>query len=285
VWWAWWIWGELRQAREWLEAALEHAGDERRLLVAQARLGAAGLAWAQGDYDVAERWALQAAEAFAVLGEDVLEGSARNTLALVAHGRERHAEAERLLEAALEAYRRPEVDPAAAARNIAVSIDNLGSSAFETGDLERAERHFREALALNHARGDVEGVAMNELHLAMCRSTGGDPDAARSLLVRALRTYRDLGFLQYAAECLESALLVSDAAGDHAATARLLGASDAMRGRAGSPPVPFLRRLRERQADRSRGAIGDTAFGVAFAEGRSMPPDEAMRWTIDLLES
>jgi non-specific serine/threonine protein kinase len=217
------------------------------------------------------------------MGDSLSEGSALNTLGLIAHGRGDYDGAERVLEEAIVAYRRADVDPVAASRGIAVSIDNLGSAAFEQGDLDRAEARFREALQLNQERGDLEGIAMNQLHIATTRSFAGDPDEGRRLLPAAIRMYADVRFPQYLAECLESACLVSAASNNPAAVARLLGASAAMRAQAGSPPVPFLARLRADQAEKARRALGEEAFQTAYDEGESMPTDAAVRWTLELL--
>jgi hypothetical protein len=77
---------------------------------------------------------------------------------------------------------------------------------------------------------------------------------------------------------------VAAAAANPAAVARLLGASAAMRAQAGSPPVPFLARLRADQAERAREALGAAAYQGAFDDGAAMPTDAAVRWTLELLE-
>lgn len=278
LWWSWWIRGELSEGRQWLAAALAQPRPADTNLRASAHLGLAGLSWAQGDLDTAEEHATAARQLFAEVGNGLQEGSALNTLGLVADGRHQFREARALFEAALAKFReQPDSETVRVARNTAVTIDNLGSVSHELGEDETALAQYREALALNRARDDAEGVAMNELHIAIIEAEAGHLAEARSLLASSLAVYRNVGFHQYAAECLEAASIVANGTGSPDVAAFLLGASSGLRDESGLPPVPILARIRERETALAREALGDERFERLSDRARQLPPDTALQ--------
>ena len=284
MWWFWWIRGELTEGRGWLDRAVRSAVGSDLSLRARAQLGAAGLAWAQADYDVATEHAEAALVLFRELGSHVQAGSALNTLGLIAHGRHDNLASRDLFEAAIGEYRAPGVDPVSAARNIAVAIDNLGSVAHEMGDDELAWTRYEEARVINVDRGDEEGVAMADLHLGLLAAEAERIGEARKLLRSALEVYRSLGFIHYAAECLEAASSVANGIDEGREAAVLLGAARRMREEAGSPAVPFMAQLRDRETASARARLGDAGAEEAFAEGERLGADAAMARALAFLE-
>jgi predicted ATPase/DNA-binding SARP family transcriptional activator len=284
LWWFWWIVGELNEGRSWLGTALGHAPTSDPSLRARGHLGLGGLSWAHGDYVAAEEHARAAQVLFAELGDSHMEGSALNTLGLIANGRGDLHRAKALLEAGLRKFREEgETDPRRLSRNIAVTIDNLGSVAFDLGEREAALVQYREALELNRARDDLEGVAMNELHIAIVEAEGGRIDVARPLLASALAVYRTVGFHQYAAECLEGSSIVANGSGQHGEAAFLLAAAARLREETGAPPVPFMARVRERERAAAEAALGEESF-AAFTEAAGRTPnDAALQRALDYL--
>jgi hypothetical protein len=59
--------------------------------------------------------------------------------------------------------------------------------------------------------------------------------------------------------------------------ARLFGAAAALRERAGVPVAPARREEYERQVATARAMLDTAAFAAAWAEGRAMPPEQAIR--------
>jgi len=285
VWRAWWFLGEVAEGRTWLELAIEHGSDAAPQALAPALLGAAGLAWAQGDLDASERHASAARMLFAALGMPGFEGSALNTLGLVASGRNDIPRARALFEAAVETMRRDPSDPARVARNVAVSIDNLGSAAKDVGDHAAAAAHYAEARALYEGIGDQEGVAMADFHLGMISAETGAMDDARRRIASALAVYRRIEFLHYAAESIEAAALVASGLHAHAEAAYLIGAANRMREQIGNPPVPILERLRDRVIAASRAELGSNATGRLIGEGQRTSSDAAIARAIAFLET
>ena len=276
MWWFWWIRGELTEGRAWLAESLAGAVSSDGNMRGRALLGAAGLAWAQGDLEAGERDADAARVVFEASGNRLHEGSALNTLGLIADGRGEIERSRQLFQAALDRFRAADVDPQMRDRNVATAIDNLGSASHALGEDTAAARYYEEALAINLAAGDSQGVAMNELHLATMAAESGRLDDARALLQRALPVYRAAGFVQYAAECLETVAMVANAAGDAGDAAFLLGASRRMRGDAGNAAVPYFERLRTDETAAARLVLGEAAANEVMDAGAAVPSDMAI---------
>jgi predicted ATPase/DNA-binding SARP family transcriptional activator len=267
VWWYWWIRGDLSEGREALERALAGAQASDSTLRARGLLGLAGLRWALGDIAAAEPAAEEARQMFESLGNSLQTGNALNTLGLLAYGRHDNLRARECFEAAIERFNAADVDPAVRERNRGVTIDNLGSVAHELGDAATAMARYREARAINDARHDEEGVAMNDLHMAVVLGEAGEWREARRLLCGALTVYRRVEFLHYVAECLEATAMVANGARAPREAAFALGAAYRVREQLGNQPVPFMLRLRERETASARAALGNEEFDRAFAEG------------------
>jgi tetratricopeptide (TPR) repeat protein len=282
LWWFWWIRGEVSEGRSWLTIGLEHATTADASLRAHAHLGLGGLSWAQADLDAAEEHAAAAQVLFAEIGNAVQEGSAFNTLGLIAEGRQDFLRARTLFESALARYRTAQdAEPARITRSIAVAVDNLGTVSLELGQRGEALALYREALEINRSRGDDEGIAMNELHIAMVEAEAGRLDtarldAARVLLSRALAVYQRLGFHQYAAECLEVAAVIANGTQRAESAAFLLGVAAREREAAGAPPVPVLARLREREQGAAIAAIGAEVYAEIAGGAERLPSDVAL---------
>jgi predicted ATPase/DNA-binding SARP family transcriptional activator len=283
LWWLFWIRGELTEARGWLELAVQHPEGSDRETHASAMLGLAGIAWAQADDLASQRWAEAARAAFREIGHVRYEASALNTLGLSFHRRNDFDQARRAFEESLALLRSPDLDAEAAARNITVALDNLASTHHEVHDDAAARRLYLEARALNAARRDVEGVAMNDLHLAILDVEAGLWSEASERLASALEQYRSMGFLQYAAECLEAASAVANGGGAYRDAAFMLGTAGRLRDQAGLPPVPFIAALRSRQLRVAHLALGEADMEAELAAGRASPPDAAMGRAIAFL--
>jgi predicted ATPase/DNA-binding SARP family transcriptional activator len=284
LWWLSWIRGEMTEAREWLELGIAHGAGVGPELLARAHLGAAGLAWAQDDDDAAERHGEAALAGFVALGQPWFEGVALNTLGLLAHRRHQQERARSLFESAIACFERSgEADRATG--NIAVATDNLASVAHELHDDVRSRALYSQALEMNRARGDVEGLAMNNLHLGILDAEQGLWADARVRIESALRHYRAIGFLQYAAECLESTSMIANRTGSPTTAAFVLGVASRVRELAGSPPVPFMAVLRDRELDAARAALGESAVEATLAEGRNAGPEAGMERALEFLTS
>ncbi len=269
VWRFWWINGDLSEGRAWLDTALEHGPDLAPALRARALEGAAGLAWAHGALERARELAQAALPLFAAADDRRGEVSSLIVLGHVALAREEFRAAEGLFERARELAEQDRLPS-----SVAVAVHNLGSVAFGEGDLERAERLYLQALGRYREVGDNYGDALSQLYLGLVAAEQRREGEAAACLRAALRVFHEMGFLQYAAQCLDGVAAVALARGRLHEAARLLGSATALRERIGEAPT-VAARLRQRELAAARAALGDEAFATLWAEGAALGEHEA----------
>jgi hypothetical protein len=101
-------------------------------------------------------------------------------------------------------------------------------------------------------------------------------DEARELLVVALNALEEVHLYDGASYVLEAAAQVAEATGTSSDAARLLGAADKLRGKAGIPIWgPRLNRF-ETMKGSSRDRLGEEAFEVAWSEGQALDFDTSL---------
>jgi len=270
VWRFWWISGDLTEGRAWLEAGLAGAGDADPILRAEGLEGAAGLAWAQGDVDRARELAERALPLFAAAGDVRGEQGSLILLGHVALDSGEFRAAESLFERSRRLAR--ERGPSS---NIAVCTHNLGSVAYGERAFERAAQLYAEARSLYQANGDEYGVALCELYSGLVAAEAGRTDDAAACVARAMPVFREMRFLQYAAQCLDCAAAVARARGAAAEAARLLAAGGALRERTGQAPT-VASSLRDRELAAARAGLGEERFAAACAEGAALAEADAL---------
>lgn len=283
LWRFWWVRGDAAEGRAWLERAL--AADDRRdpWLRVRSLIGFAGLLWSLGDIDAAEAPAEEARRLAERIDDHVGVANASNTLGLIAMGREDMELARTRFADSVARNRIADMPSELRDWNLAIAIDNLGSTAHDLGDDEAAMRHWIEARGINERLGSVEGVAMNDLHLSILEAEAGRHGDARRRLHGALSVYETLGFLHYAAECLEAASVIANGVNAPGSAAFTLGAARRIHGQLGNQPVPFMARLRDRETAAARAALGDAGFEVAWAEGFDATVEAAVRHVLEFL--
>jgi hypothetical protein len=74
--------------------------------------------------------------------------------------------------------------------------------------------------------------------------------------------------------------LVAAATGQHRRAARLFGAADALRTRLGAPLQPNDREFNTRYSDRSRNALGESAFTDAWNAGANLALDDVLTYAL-----
>jgi len=145
------------------------------------------------------------------------------------------------------------------------------------GDTATARSLIEEALALFRDLGDREGTALALPLLARVEAGQGNHAAARALyeesLAMASKGMDDKGAL---ASCLEGLADVVAAQGERLWATRLWGTAEALREAMGAPLWPVERAGYERAVAAMRVSLGERAFATAWAEGRSMTPEQAL---------
>ncbi len=263
---AWGAGGRLREVRTWTERVLALGGDEVPGLrvLARAQLGFAALFL--GDEPAAAAAGEQSLAESRARGDTIGAAYALNLLGAVVMDRGNHEQAHELAAEALVLGRQVG-DPAVTAWSLA----NLGLNAALRGDHDRAVAWYEESLAVWRELGEAAGQANLLTNLAWLVRQQGDTRRAAALNREALATaweFRNLGGL---CVLLGDAAGVALAAGQADRSARLLGAADTLRERAGTPVLTMEQADYDRVLLATRAALGEAAFRAAWIEGEQLP--------------
>ncbi len=152
---------------------------------------------------------------------------------------------------------------------------NLALLARNAGALDVAQTRLATALSAWHDVGDQRGMALANGLAATVMLRMGDPREARAWVKRSLEMLRGTGHAEAIVEQLETVAALDALGGNHVRSARLLGASDAVRRsqRLIRPPNE------EYETQRTRDAIYAALGGVAGEElgaGERMSLDDAV---------
>lgn len=158
----------------------------------------------------------------------------------------------------------------------ALTLSILGTVAHEQGDNERAIALYEESLDLWTAIGFKWGMATTLHRLGTVAHTQDDDGRATALYKESLALRRELGNKPGLAECLEglAGVAVTQRQLEHAA--RLLGAAQTLREATGAPLSPRERVRYDHDVSRVRAGLGEAAFTVAWATGKTMPPEHVI---------
>jgi predicted ATPase/Tfp pilus assembly protein PilF len=308
--------GEGRQwLREVLEVSSATGGDagseELRGARGKALQGAGVLAWGQGEYDRAAELFEEALAIFEALANDDGVAALRNNLGVIALHRGDYPRATELFEASL-ALRRQQRH----ATGIGTTLNNLGATAGKQGDLARARHYYEESLALQREHGNVQGAAISlsnlgataysqddfaqahrffseglELRQLLGDRTGvadslaklgrvalrqGEMERARAHYAASLEQLRELGDRERIASGMMGIAALALAREQVARAVRLLGAADGIRTEIGAPLTAEERADQERSAAAARERMGEQALATLWAEGRTLPLQQAL---------
>ncbi|HSB84674.1 MAG TPA: hypothetical protein VLD86_00120, partial [Ilumatobacteraceae bacterium] len=158
-----------------------------------------------------------------------------------------------------------------------ISLLGLANIARRRGDAAEAMRLIDEGIALPRTRG----IPLMRSSLLVARGYSadlvGDRDAALAVQSEALAVALQYGATRVVANAVEGLAGALAIDGQEAATARLLGAADALRRRSGGP-MPVAERFDVDRAERrARAALGDHVFDSEFAAGAVDPDQEISR--------
>jgi len=162
---------------------------------------------------------------------------------------------------------------------VAYALDLLGRFALAQGDTPRAWSLFQESLTLLR---EVEGVQQSTAyvlaHLAIIATMQGGNAEAESWYKESLALFRQIDDLYGLAFCLQGWGALIAQQGEFAWAARLWGAAETL-GEVGPGAVfllPVVCTDIERITAAVRAELGECAFADAWAEGRTMTPEQAL---------
>jgi predicted ATPase/class 3 adenylate cyclase len=165
----------------------------------------------------------------------------------------------------------------------AVSLGFLGLMALESGDFVGAQARLAESLALYTKIAKQGGIAEIQINMGMVYFAIGKVEEAEAAYRAGLRILqrleRGLAKIQRITAGLEGVAEVALVRGNPERAARLLGTATQALASVGAVPLPLPPRLRAKQeqiAAHGRQALGEAAWGEAFAAGEAMSLEEAL---------
>jgi DNA-binding CsgD family transcriptional regulator len=157
-----------------------------------------------------------------------------------------------------------------------MATQNLGLVVSRQGDHERGAALIEEALAAFRQLGSETGIALSSRFLGQVMHAKGDDALAIPLLLDSLRVKRTITQQWHIANALEA--LAGIAANHRQATlaTTLFGAIELFREQASAPLEPALQGEHDRTVARLKSELGESAYAAAWAEGRTMPVEQAI---------
>ncbi|HET7186509.1 MAG TPA: HD domain-containing phosphohydrolase [Gemmatimonadaceae bacterium] len=171
--------------------------------------------WKQGNMDEAERLYLLARESAHRSGEERLAAMTSSNLGIIANVRGEEREARQYYESSLAHAR-----SAGRADQAIAALCNLGQLDTQSGHLDVANRHLREAHELATVIGDRSILITIELHIAKLRIRQGDLAGARAACDRTRGILEQIGDASEAGEAEYVYGIVARAGGDAVAAER-----------------------------------------------------------------
>jgi predicted ATPase/class 3 adenylate cyclase len=265
----WYRHGHATEGRRWLERAIELAADDAGAPLAKVAHWLGVLQAQQGDLDAALPLLERSLAIWRGLGDRDQEARELNSLGITHHFLGDLGTARSLLE-----------DSAAIAREIgsgtrlAAALTNLGHVESDAGNFDRATQVLQEALAVDRKHGDMLGVAMDQQSLAGVSLRAGRAGDARGLLSEMLGYVASSGDIDLLATTLEMSACIAAELREGLPAARLIGAADSIRRKAGMPVSQP--ELLERFLAPARATIGPEAWDAELAVGRALTQQQAV---------
>jgi DNA-binding CsgD family transcriptional regulator/tetratricopeptide (TPR) repeat protein len=151
-----------------------------------------------------------------------------------------------------------------------------GELALSQGDIATAHSLAEKSLVINREIGNREKTGQSLFLLARLEARQGDNVAARALYEQSLAIAKEGNSKWNIDLFMEGLAGVVAAQGEPAWAARLYGAAESLRDANSIPIVPVYRAEYERSVAATRAQLGEQAFAAAWAEGRTMTPEQAL---------
>jgi predicted ATPase/transcriptional regulator with XRE-family HTH domain len=216
----WLIEGHISEGYALLERALANSEGVEVPVLAKALAAGGWLAWAQGDFDQAEKWCYRSLMLYRDEGETPGIALSLYRLGWVKHTQGDHVRARLLFEESLALFR--DLDDRL---GMGDALRALGNVSLIQGEYASASTLLEESLALYRKVGYTSGVAEALQQLARALLFQGELARANSLLEEGLALFREVGYKRGMAFALVTKGLIALGRGEHVAgraTARAL---------------------------------------------------------------
>jgi predicted ATPase/class 3 adenylate cyclase/DNA-binding CsgD family transcriptional regulator len=273
--------GDYTKAHTLLEESVmlwQELGDIRGLAYAECTLGRVSLF--EGDLARALSYAEKSVALSRDLGDKWAIGVALNLAGNVLWRHGNQEAARNRLEESLAAFRAVEDS-----WGLALSLGDLGQLVEKQGDYDAAWTLLRESLLLLRTVGDKWLIARALINLGQVAIRRNDFHEVTMLLTESSALWQELGDRRAIAQLLERFARLAVAQGQPAWALRLCAVAEAIRQDIGVPLPPSERARYEDTLARARATLDASAFSVAFAEGSTMTPEQALAAPRDALKS
>ena len=159
---------------------------------------------------------------------------------------------------------------------VARALTSLGYVAVAQDSLEAARALLEESLSLSREIGDPDGVANALAGFGDVACAARDWPAAHSAYAESLTARQGLGDERQVAGALQRMGILAVHQGHPARGARLLGASQALRGTVSNRMSPLAQAEWDAALSSLRAALPPDDLDAAFAEGRALSRDAAV---------
>ena len=262
--------GHVTEGRRWLQQAIELAAEGGRAPLARVAHGLGVMLVRQGELDAARRLFERSLAIWRDLDDRDQQARELNCLGSTHHYLGDPDTARSLLEDSIAIARE-----IGGGRPLRAALMNLGVVEMGAGNLERATQVLQEALALARQEGDLQGVAVAQDSLAWVSLRAGRAGEARDQLSGMVDYAVSCGDTEILAAALETSACIAAELGEGLRAARLTGAAEALRHKAGTPvPQPDMAVL-ERFLAPARATIARQAWDAELAAGRTLTQQEA----------
>ena len=272
----WYQHGHATGGRRWLERAIELTSDDAGAPLAHAAHGLGVLLQQQGEDDAALPLFERSLAIWRDLDDRDHVARELNSIGITRRCLGDLDTARSLFEDSIAITRELRSDA-----RLATTLANLGATEIYAGNLERAMEVLHEALMLDRKLGDAWAMAIDQHLLAAVSLRAGRAREARDLLSATLDDVVGSGDIEFLAATLELAAGVAAHLDDGLRAARLAGAAEDIREKAGMPiPEPDAALL-ERFLAPMRATIPREVWDAELAAGRALTPQQAITLVVE----
>jgi tetratricopeptide (TPR) repeat protein len=159
---------------------------------------------------------------------------------------------------------------------LAAALTNLGQAEADTGNLEHAENVLQEALSVDRKLGDTLGVALDQQSLVIVRLRAGHLRQASEMLSATFDYVVSSGNIETLVTSIELSAAIAAELGNGRRAARLAGAAEAIRRKAGIPMPLHEAAVLERYLAPARATFARDAWDAEVAAGAALSQQEAV---------
>jgi predicted ATPase/class 3 adenylate cyclase len=267
----WYQHGYATEGRRWLQRAMDVVAVDGGAPLAGVAHGLGVLLDEQGEPDAARQLFERSLAIWRDLGNRDREAGELNSLGITHHHLGHLDTARVLLEQSAAIGRE-----IGSASRLAAALTNLGQAEADAGNLEHAEQVLQEALSVDRKLGDTLGVALDQQSLVIVRLRAGRVRHASEMLSETFDYVVSSGNIESLVVSIELSAAIAAEFGDGTRAARLAGAAEAIRRKAGIPLPEPEAALLERFVAPARATFARDAWDAELAAGAALTQQEAV---------